>query len=83
MMISKFQIWVLRYIFKRIVRQGWFHTTNIEKVFKLVMEATKEEFTEDSGRSLYAFLREQFDYAAFEVLVGDMTVEEFSNLKSW
>ena len=83
MMISNFQIWVLRYIFKRIFRQGPHHARNIAAVFTLVMETTRKEFTEDTGMSLYSFLRLLFDDAALSVLVDEMTLGEFSNLESF
>ena len=61
--ITKLQMWVLRYITKRIVRQSQWHQSNIIKYYEIMNDAAKAEFAEDHKPSLDAFLKFCFDVA--------------------
>lgn len=51
----------LQFIFKKYVAQGHNHTHRITELYKMIHEAARNEFTEDSDVSLNAFLKECFD----------------------
>lgn len=61
MLLTKFQIWLLKLIFRSAVVQGYFHQDNIKKIYKLLREAANAEFTEDNDATLNEFMREQFE----------------------
>lgn len=64
--LSKLELFLLRRLFAREVRQGWAHDKQIRQLFRLVTEAAMDEFTEDNKPTLDAFLREQFEAALTE-----------------
>ena len=57
--MTKFQEYVLRKIFSKVVRQGyqWF---NIRKVYSLLREAVEQEFTEANTITKMAYLYDQW-----------------------
>lgn len=55
-----FEKWFLKRIFAREVTQGYTHASNITRIYCMVREAARAEFTEDSDASLDAFLQERF-----------------------
>lgn len=56
--ITKFQIWVLKRIAKRIVLQSQYHQDNITIYYKIMADAAQKEFREDNRPTLHGFLTE-------------------------
>jgi len=56
MRITKFQKWVLRWIFRDIVVQGPHHEDNIIECYEIMKECAREEFREDNDVTLNEFL---------------------------
>ena len=56
--ITEFQLYVLRWIAKKIVRQSSEHKNNITDYYRVIYVAAKEEFTEDNKPTLDSFLQE-------------------------
>jgi len=59
--MKKIQLFLLRYICKKLVVQGYQHEKNIINYYKIMRECAKEEFYEDSKSTLDSFLQECFD----------------------
>jgi len=59
--ISKFDKWILKLLFKKYVKQDHYHEYRIIKMYKMIREASRNEFIEDSDTSLNSFLKECFD----------------------
>ena len=59
--MKKIELFLLRYICKKIVVKGYQHETNIINYYKIMRERAKEEFYEDSESTLDSFLQECFD----------------------
>lgn len=59
--LTKFQIWLLKRIFKSAVVQGYHHTSNIATIYSLLRQAACDEFTEDNEVTIDDFLRENFE----------------------
>lgn len=60
--MSGLQRWLLRKLFRQVVRQGA-HRQRTSEVYALLREAAAQEFTEDSPATLDGFLQECFDSA--------------------
>ena len=58
--ISKFNLWLLKKIAKKIVVQGFNHKENIVKYYQIMFDAAEAEFTEDNPPTIKAFLEECF-----------------------
>jgi len=58
--MTRLQRWLLRKIFKELVRQGP-HVVNITECLRLLRDAVAVEFTEDNDATLDALLRECLD----------------------
>lgn len=58
MRISPLYIWILKRISKKIVRQSNSHRSNIVEYFRIMSNATENEFTEDNKQTHDDFLRE-------------------------
>jgi len=56
--ITKFQIWLLKKIAKRITIQSHMHKENIITYYKIMYDAARSEFTEDNKPTLDGFLKE-------------------------
>lgn len=56
--ITKFQIFLLKYIARKIVIQSHHHKTNIITYYKILNKAAEEEFIEDNKTTLDDFLKE-------------------------
>lgn len=56
MTISKFQIWVLKKIFKKTIIQGYAEK-NLTVIYKLMHDAAEETFCEDNVSTLDNYLR--------------------------
>jgi len=61
MNITKFEQWILKRIFSRIVRQSPNHMRNIQEVYRLLDQAVKKEFYEDNDATRRGYLAEQFE----------------------
>jgi len=61
MKISKFDRWMLKRIFKKIVVQGFDHQSNIEETYKLLRQEAEKIFTEDNAPTLDCFMNECFE----------------------
>ena len=59
--ISRLDECMLQFFFKKYVAQGHNHKHLITELYKMIHEAARNEFTEDSDVSLNAFLKECFD----------------------
>jgi hypothetical protein len=62
-LITITQIWLLRRLCRKLVKQGYYHKTNITQYFRIMYQAAMVEFTEDNKPTLDAFLQECFDDA--------------------
>jgi len=59
--ITKFERWMLKKIFSRIMQQSPHHMQNIQEVYRLVDQAAKKQFNEDNDAERRAYLTEQFE----------------------
>ena len=59
--ISKFDEWILKLLFKKYVKQDHCHEYRIIEMYKMIREASRNEFVEDSNSSLNSFLKECFE----------------------
>lgn len=59
--ISKFDKLILKLLFKKYVKQDNSHEYRIIEMYKMIREASRNEFIEDSNASLNSFLQECFD----------------------
>lgn len=59
-LMNKFELWILKRIFRKLVTQGYTHDGNIRRVYSLLREAAQEEFVEDSEAGLDHYLHEKF-----------------------
>lgn len=59
--LTKFQVFLLKYLFKKIIVQGFHHQDKITEIYHLVHEASQNEFNEDSKPVLDGFLTECFE----------------------
>lgn len=59
--LSKFEIWMLKRIFKRAVKQSYYHGDNIGMIFKFLRKAVDNQFVEDNIITLDVYMREKFD----------------------
>lgn len=59
--ITKFEKWILRRIFKRIVVQSEFHMLNIIEVNKIMREEVQIQFSEDNTFTTDDFLLDCLD----------------------
>ena len=59
--MNKFESFILKIIFKRLVKQGWSQGENITRVYSLLKDAATLEFSEDSELALGVFLQERFE----------------------
>lgn len=53
-----FDRWILKMMFKRLVRQGN-HTSNIREIYSLFEQAVLKEFYVDNESTLHDFLKER------------------------
>lgn len=61
--MSKAFIWALKFLCRRIVKQGSTHKNNMIIYYRILWEAAENEFTEDNRPTLEAFLTECFEAA--------------------
>ena len=54
--ITRFERWMLKRIFKRIVIQSEHHQNNITETFQMMRDACNEQFTEDNAPTMDAFM---------------------------
>jgi hypothetical protein len=54
--MNRFFKFLLKYICRRIVIQGWNHKQNIIEYYSILADAAREEFTEDNDVTLNEFL---------------------------
>jgi hypothetical protein len=66
----------LKKIFKEAVIQGPDHTGNIERIYKLLREATETEFTEDNAPTLDKFLLECFEKSQSIIIKNTILYKE-------
>ena len=59
--MTKFEVWFMRRVFKREVRQGCDHTRRIAELYAMIREACNNEFTEDNSPTLDAYLQDVFN----------------------
>ncbi len=64
--MTKFEKWLLKRIFRRIVIQSSMHRRNITEVYRLLHKAASKQFNEDNKPTLDGFLYECFDDAHIE-----------------
>jgi len=55
-----FEKWFLKSVFKKQVRQGYFHHSNIIELYTMINDAARDEFHEDNDATLKHFLQECF-----------------------
>ena len=65
--MNSFYRYVLQWICKRLVIQGYEHKQNIVEYYKIMQEAAENEFTEDNRPTLDGFLNECHEVARDEV----------------
>jgi hypothetical protein len=53
--------WLLKWIFRKAVTQGYTHDTRITECYEHLANAAKHEFREDSRTSLHSFLEDCFN----------------------
>lgn len=54
--MNRFEMWFLKRIFKKQVKQGPWHHLHIIELYMLIRESVEDEFTEDNRLDLYHFL---------------------------
>lgn len=59
-MMTRFEKWFLRRVFKREVLQGGDHPARISNLYAMIRQAARDEFTEDNDITLDTFLLERF-----------------------
>jgi len=55
--MNRLELWILRRVAKKVVIQGD-HMRKITQFYGVLIEAAKEEFTEDSKPTLSSFLKD-------------------------
>ena len=60
--MTKFDRWFLKRLCRKIVKQGR-HSQRITEYYRIIMEAARKEFTEDTSPSLNSFMLECFEEA--------------------
>lgn len=66
--MNKLHVWLLKRIFKHIVKQGYYHAANIRQVYSLLREEAQKEFFEDTIIGLDHYLLEQFQAVHTDLL---------------
>ena len=66
--MNKFQIWLLKKIFRKAFAQGPYHQLNLKTVYMLISDTWKTEFLEDNSATCKDMLQETFDSANSKVL---------------
>ena len=61
--MNKLETWFFKRILKQEVRQDYDHDVRITKMYQMIRDAARAEFTEDNEPTLDAFLRECFEAA--------------------
>lgn len=68
------ELWLLKKIFKRAVIQSHQHANNITKIYTLLHEAARDQFTEENSPTLDDFLRERFELS--QELTPDFKIKQ-------
>jgi len=55
--MSKIEKWLLRRIFRKALKQGGSHATNLKEIQSIILETMATEFKEDSVFSLSELMR--------------------------
>lgn len=58
--MTSFQEWILRWIFRQLVRSDGNQARNLRRIYSLVRETCVEAFPEDNAATMDDFLGEQF-----------------------
>lgn len=58
MRITKFQIWLLTFIAKKLVKQSFYHKSNITAYYGIIIKESRKQFDEDNRPTLNSFLEE-------------------------
>jgi len=56
-----FEKWFLKQVFKKQVKQSFFHYANIIELYTMIGNVARDEFHEDNDPTLKQFLKECFD----------------------
>ena len=56
--LNNFEVWLLKRIAKKAVKQSFDHEKNIKLYYKIISDAAREEFKEDNKLSLDGFLKD-------------------------
>lgn len=59
--MNAFETWFILRVFKRMLKQGPEHHSNVELLYRLIRGVWEEEFTEDNSATHDAMLREAFE----------------------
>lgn len=59
--MSKLDLFIARWLIRRIVTQDEIHRQRITQLYATIREAAQREFYEDNDATLNAFLQECFD----------------------
>ena len=59
--MSRFELWFIRGVFIRLLRQGPHHHRNVELLYRLIREIRSAEFSEDNDATHDTMLREAFE----------------------
>jgi len=60
-LLDKFDHWTFKRIVERAIVQGPSHANNIQKMYQIIHNVARNEFTEDNNFTLDGFLRELFE----------------------
>ena len=61
--MNKVEQWFLKRVIKREVTQGFHHAQNITNLYSMIINAARNEFTEDNKPTLDAFLQDRHQRA--------------------
>lgn len=61
--LSRIDKWLLRWICKRNIVQGWFHDKVLEELYGEIVRAARIEFYEDNRPTLDNYLKERHQRA--------------------
>jgi hypothetical protein len=61
--MTRLERWLIKRIIRKEVVQGYDHPARIAALFGLVIEAARDEFTEDNHATSRAYLSEWFEHA--------------------
>jgi hypothetical protein len=65
--MNAFDTWMMKRIAKKQVEQGYHHSEKITEMYRVINQAAREEFNEDSESSLKGYLTEWFEHSLIDI----------------